>query len=65
MTTKNELCNNVRNAYLKFCRSKDAYCHNCPYEGYYHCEILFTISYLNKRHLIKGITNEKENNKNK
>lgn len=63
--TKSELIENISDSYKKYCKSKSAYCTNCPYANYYDCSIHFTISYLNKRHLIKGITNEKENNKNK
>lgn len=57
--TKEELLNDIRNNYLKFCRGKKE-CYMCPYDNkqYLDCEILFTISYLNKRHLLKGIERE-------
>lgn len=57
--TEEELLEDVRNSYLKFC-NKIPYCDKCPYDNrcYLDCEIVFTISYLNKRHLIKGLESE-------
>lgn len=58
--TKQELIENITESHRQFCKSKDAYCTNCPYIDYYNCDLAFGISYLNKRHLIKGIEKESE-----
>lgn len=58
MTTddKNILAQKINQEFERFCDQYDEWCTKCPYiKCEMHCEIAFTLSYLNKRGKLKEV----------